>query len=458
MASSPSGTQRARKSNPRESWDWLRLKIWRLQQRVAASIRGLRRRYGKHVQGIAWKFRHWAKPEQVDVQGGLNEGLTIMGEGIHSTVTRRLAQVARERLESLVDGLVSLKEYASGETCFLCGGKHPSHLCISTFMRTLELERQHQAAAWARVKDTGTLTLDRVDDFSRLAMSKVLSNRARVQRMRGITRLTLLVARRAIRLPTGLVGAVAHLTDDAIYIATGWRLWPTYLRVERVLEKVFPSLTLSSASDSVISECRKWGISTLGSVRVTVALLAVPIPDTGSALALVAKRATVVLDVIKPSGPSQVRRVDPQHVTPPPKGLPPTPAGLMVDEIMDWLREHTSGYVRHTNRLYPCWAEKKSIVIQPRSWRNPWGTYGTEWVCTERCQHPTDKPPEERNPNHWATRWSRDYEIAEPARFLLEDRAPGKPFSPYERTQLLRSVADMQLHIPGLTKPASSSR
>jgi hypothetical protein len=275
MASSPSETQRARKTNPRESWDWLRLKVWRLQQRVAARLRGLRRRYGKHGTVIATAFRKWIKSGTVLVSEGLTGGLIVYGSGIRSTVTRRLVQVVRERLDQIRLAPVRLKEHLTGESCVLCGDQHASHRCFVLLARALAREEAHQVQALARMKEDGYIVVNEIfpsDDIMRVAMSRVLMGRSSRSRIVGAAKLALLVARKVIPLSTGMLRLGISVLDDFLYVATGWRFVPARSVVQIVYEAVFPSLTLASASDAVISEARAQGLRTLGSLRVTVAV------------------------------------------------------------------------------------------------------------------------------------------------------------------------------------------
>jgi broad specificity phosphatase PhoE len=119
MASSPSGTQRAQKTTPRESWSWLRLKVWRLQMKVAARARALRRTGVKTreeiANGIRWLRREWrSRPQEVSVPR--YAGLDVPASRALNSLTRAIThprdfkQVA-ERLRSAVERIMDSLEH-----------------------------------------------------------------------------------------------------------------------------------------------------------------------------------------------------------------------------------------------------------------------------------------------------------------------------------------------------------
>jgi len=257
----PFSKQRAsKKEGSHEKCTPLELKVWRLQQRVAQSIRRRRKvlvlRWGRNKSmvllginaslGLESRFTvgSTAVEEIPSVIPGLHVGVDYVGLG--NPVFRRAVQVARSRVMSYLTTASGTVNVVLGTQCWVCSGPHATHTCFSMLQKELAREDEHIVIARHR------LALESNEDVIREDALRVASSLRRKWhleriRSRGLLVLGARVAKYGLKAGLGLSFGTIFFTwelgVDLMYIATGVSL-ARPPRLHRALDILFPAQSL----------------------------------------------------------------------------------------------------------------------------------------------------------------------------------------------------------------------
>jgi len=231
------------KSDPRQKWTPLRLKVWRCQMSAAARLRAVKRRERATAQVVVriprrrleeYEYRALASrftSSTEESMAAVSPGIRTMGGPPPSWRDRALGTMYaayrsyRQRFEGW-------SQAVSGTHCLFCGGYHATLHCLDVYQLELRRSFAHMVSVRARLLDVATSEADREDDLRRFAGVLMGIQRLRASRLSAL----LWYSRRA--LPGRGVRRSAQrmysLGDTLWFVATGGRFAP-WTRGDRLL-------------------------------------------------------------------------------------------------------------------------------------------------------------------------------------------------------------------------------
>lgn len=236
-------------SRPHETWTLLRVKFWRLQQRLAQKLRHSVRFWRKvlsefwealsiygdkagEVLALAtwtvWsheqlrtRFRTGSHADREEVSRG-----DIVGDRanqLRSTWVRRGYYAARTVVVNFARGLRATTLGVVGLQCLLCGSLYHSTMdCLRDFEQMYFLEADHLESAITRMRDVSIREEDWSDDYIRIGVARLAMRHTQNARLLGLVFWFSRFARLAAR--AGGLGVLVQLLRYPVLANELWRV------------------------------------------------------------------------------------------------------------------------------------------------------------------------------------------------------------------------------------------